>query len=351
MSHRACLLLFLPLLGLIGCASSGSGMSNTDKHGPANSAFITFLNNTPFRTHITVGSMAVELEPIPPGGKITVPNIYSEAEAFYYSFDIPLLTNSFDLLNVRPAGTGNYVYIDNAVLSQEISINTPPGLELSDSYIVITNSGQTGGVFISENQSSRLVCVHDHKKSSVSQGESEVFSIRPGNDKVLFVTGAEEYAIPSQNYLPAWVYYFIFDGTGVIPTDARPLREIGKARKVALDFAGYPMSAKNKQIVTDGLRDSLGMRNIPLEPGAVSFSAYHFTISIDITKVPPAPPVNATLLRAVVELVFSLGGNVLYKTNPINITELNETLLFSRIAEQLKHEHLFFNNIGEVIKP
>ena len=126
MSHRVLLLYFLLLLLVfIGCASGGSSISKVKN--PA-IAVLTFLNNTPFRAHITVGSMAEELEPIPPGGNITVPNIYSETEAFYHSFDIPVLPNSFDIFNVRPSGIGNYVYSDNAVLHQEIIINTPPGL-------------------------------------------------------------------------------------------------------------------------------------------------------------------------------------------------------------------------------
>jgi hypothetical protein len=101
--RRLSVLLIFTLL--LSCASTDE-KTTTLKQGQSSSATVTFVNNTPFRAHITLGSMAVELKPIEPGGKIVTANVYNEAEAFYFSFDIPLLPNSFDILNVRPLNTG-----------------------------------------------------------------------------------------------------------------------------------------------------------------------------------------------------------------------------------------------------
>jgi hypothetical protein len=330
MSYRW-LSVFSVLLFILGCASAGNEKTNAPSSGLSSSAVVTFVNKTAFRAHITVGSMAVELKPIEPGEKTVIANIYDKTEAFYFSFDIPLLYGSFDLLNVRPVDAGSYFYIDNAVPSQEIIIPAPSEFDLAGSYIVITNKSQKGGVFLSENRSSRLVCVHDHKKSSINQGESEVFSTLPNANKVLYITaGSEEYAFSMRNYRPAWAYYFIFDGNEVIPTDARPLVDVGKSAPFAVEFAGDYMSERERQQLTTALTAGLENSQIPLYPLSTSELSlfdervfYAMQISLNTQIVPAQPPINRDLIRGELQLSLMRNGKVLAVSEITRFTEMS----------------------------
>jgi hypothetical protein len=338
---------FFVFLFFLGCASADK-KTNTPKAGMPSSATITFVNKTPFRAHITVGSMAVELKSIEPGEKIVVPNIYKKTEAFYFSYDISLLPNNYDLLNVHPLVAASYIYIDNAVLSQEINITPPPSFDLSDSYIVIANKGQKGGVFLSENISSRLVCIHPHQKNNITQGESEVFSIRPAENKVLYLSGSVMYAFPVINYQPAWVYFFLFDGNAVIPTDARPLSEIGKNTPVTIKFTGYPLSEQARKIITDGLQNAVQTFGSPFEFNADTLiqTGYSFTVNINYFL---ANVFNNTVIKTDTTVNFSLGENTLCQTASFSISEISELMLAHRIAERLRDNQVFFNKVNEAI--
>ena len=205
---------------------------------------ITFENNTPFRVNITIGLMARELDPIDPWASLSVPNVYSETEIYYLGFDIPLLSfdKNYDLLNIRPAGISGHFQIDGSNKNQIIIINTPPAFDLYNSYVVITNNSRIGGIYLSENQASRLTCIHDHHKNNINQNETEVFSIKPERSKTLFVSGPVNIALPALNYNPAFVYYFSYNGSAVTLTDARPLHRIGEdAWAVTINNAAGPL--------------------------------------------------------------------------------------------------------------
>ena len=193
-------------------------------------SLITFKNNTPFRVNITVGSMVRPLDPIDPWKSLSVPNIYSDTEIYYLSYDIPLMlsSNNYDLLNIRPEGISSHFQIDGSNKDQTVIINMPAAFDINNSYAVITNNSRSGGIYLSENQTSRLTCVHEHHKNNINQNETEVFLIIPGKNKTLYVSGPVNITLPSLNYHPAYVYFFSYDGSTVTFTDSRPLHRLGE---------------------------------------------------------------------------------------------------------------------------
>jgi len=225
-------LVIIPLLMFSNC-TSGRGNIAVDERFIARTeqnGIITFENNTPFRANITVGLMARELDPIEPWASLSVPNIYSATEIYYLSFDIPLLPSgeNYDLLNIRPAGIFGHFQIDGSARNQNIKINPPPSFDLNNGYVVITNNSNTGGVYLSENQISRFVCIHEHRKDNIDQHASEVFQIRPQENKVLYLSGPVDIEFPAINYRASNVYYFLYDGTTITLTDVRPLHRVGE---------------------------------------------------------------------------------------------------------------------------
>ena len=153
------------------------------------------------------------------------------------------------------------------------------------------------------------------------------------------------------SYQGGYVYSFIFDGNEVIQTDARPLVDIGKSASVILEFSGYPISLKDKQVITDGLQNALQAWSVPLKPDVNSPFGFLFTIAINVIRAQPLPPVNTALLQAEVELAFFINGMFVCRTGHIKITESDESLLFRRIADRLRHEQDFFYGVNTIIKP
>jgi len=208
------------------------------------SGTITFKNNTPFRVNIVIGSMRTEIEPIEPYKALSVPNRYSETEIYYLYYDIPLIPNekSYDLLNIKMSDDDGYFQIDDKNKNQLININRPSSFDIKDSYVVFTNKGNKSGVYLSENQSSRLTCIHEHRKNNINQDETEIFLIKPSLNKSLYLTGPVSVNFPVINYKAAHVYYFTYDGSAVILNDSRPLHRIEENSWVkTIDDAVAPM--------------------------------------------------------------------------------------------------------------
>ena len=221
---------------------------------------------------------------------------------------------------------------------------------------MIKNTGQSGSVFLSDNQSSRLVCVHDHKKSSVSQGESELFSIRPDNNKTLFVTGTQEYTIAPQNYQTAWVYHFIFDGTEIIPTDARPLIEIGKKAPLSIAFTGTILTEREKRQLTESLTSGLDSSKssfYPLLPESSNTSErtafYSLFISLVTEVVPAQAPINREIFRSDFSLSLFHNGKLIQSSDVKRITELNRELLLQAASNLLKDSSWYSLLFPEVV--
>jgi hypothetical protein len=249
--------MFFSLICLCGCVSESKVLQEKEHSviKAAETGTITFKNNTPFRVNIVIGSMRTELDPIEPWKDFSIPNTYSETEIYYPYFDIPLMPKekSFDLLNIKPLGDDNYLQIDNKNKNQFININRPSSFDIKDCYVVFTNKGNKGGVYLSENKSSRLNSIHEHRKNNINQDETEIFLIKPSLNKSLYITGPVSVIFPIINYKAAHVYYFTFDGSSVTLTDSRPLHSIGesswiKTKEIENATCIMPLVTENKDI-------------------------------------------------------------------------------------------------------
>jgi len=256
-------LILFTLLLLQSCVSDGkkptsvvnskteeSRKEETSSSQKGNYKTITFTNNTFFRLNISIGSMVRELEPINPGKTLSIPNIYSATEVYYITFDLPLVkTGNYDILNMQPANTSRYFQIGKTNEDQNIIIETPGAFEEKNSYIVFTNNGNTGGLYLSDTRISRLNCIHKHAKDNINQNETEIFQINPGNKK-LYISGAVNLEISEIRFQPSCVYYFTYSTNKATLTDARPLHRIGESSwvKTIDNTTGIMPLVKNNNI-------------------------------------------------------------------------------------------------------
>ncbi|MDR2049299.1 MAG: hypothetical protein LBP69_07570, partial [Treponema sp.] len=216
---------FAVALILAACGSTG-GVKPEPASGGGN---VRFINNSPFTVRLVRGSGRSDEISLAPGTSETIANPYTEAESWYPLFDVPL-TRDYSLSGLRPDDRDLYYEIDNKTPYQEITIAAPRRFSDSSIYIVFTNNGTGGGVYLSRNGgSNRMTGVNfAEAKSNVNTGETLVyrenprelqsFTVRPGNigfDAAVWQSG--------------YVYSFGFDGSGVCLTDARPLHRIGEA--------------------------------------------------------------------------------------------------------------------------
>jgi len=286
--------MFFLFFCLCGCLSE-SKVSKEKEHSvikAGETGTITFKNNTPFRVNIVIGSMRTEIAPIEPWKDISIPNIYSETEIYYLYFDIPLLSEekNFDLLNIKPSDDNGYFQIDNKNKNQLININRPSSFDIKDSYVVFTNKGNKGGVYLSENQSSRLTCIHEHKKNNINQDETEIFLIKPALNKSLYITGPVNMMFPIINYKEAHVYYFTFDGYSVILTDSRPIHRIGenswiKTKEIENATGILPLVTENKEINLFASTSNEGLKRIIYDSAGNSKPTIKSGDSFNITYV------------------------------------------------------------------
>ncbi|GHT86607.1 hypothetical protein FACS1894137_12430 [Spirochaetia bacterium] len=215
--------------------------------------------------HIVRGSVRQYIAALEPHTEYSIENVYSGLETFYVSYDIHLIpdTPEYDLLNLTPDPI-QYFQISKTNTPQNISIISPQKfLNIDKSYLVITNKGSQGGVFVSEYGRSRLTCIHGHMKNAVNQGETEVFAISPGDMKTLYIA---QVPIENRYYTPGFVYYFTFDGKAVSLTDARPLHRIGETAWARQ----FPEAVDIPQLITndDGTISTL----VPTKDGAAFYS-------------------------------------------------------------------------------
>jgi len=221
---------------LIFSACATTGTDNTVPNEPvpgknqaAETGIVVFTNKTPFTVHLVRGSGRTEAVAIAPDSSVEISNTYREAEIYYPLFDIPL-TVSFSLSRMSPKDRNFYYQTDNQKQYQEMEIRVPGALGDTSAYIVFTNNSKGGGVSISRNQSNNLMTGINFPdaKSNINEGETMVFGENPLG---LFNMRINPLNIRfgEMTYRSGFVYTFVFDGTTVSLTDARPLQRIGES--------------------------------------------------------------------------------------------------------------------------
>ena len=111
-------------------------------------------------------------------------------------------------------------------------------------------------------------------------------------------------------------------------------------------FAGDEVSARDRQTITDGLRNAMQTWKTALELDLQSAiqTGNNFTITIHQNKLPTG------LIQAEVTIAFLRNGRVILNSAPYHITEMNDTQLSRRIAEHIRGDQAFFTKVNEALR-
>jgi hypothetical protein len=313
---------------------------------------IVFTNKTPFTVHLVRGSGRIDVTALVPGESKEITNTFGTAEDYYPLFDVPL-TNSWSLSRLRPNNIDFYYRIDNQKARQEIDINVPESFNETSAYIIFINNSRSGGVSISRNtETSRMTGINfSEAKSNVNAGETIVyrddlrelrsFRLNPHNINFGEIT-----------YLSGYVYAFIYDGNEVLQIDARPLTEVGNSAPMSVEFTGDNLTGAEQMIIINAVTAALESYGVPLRiilPGAESSVEgrifYTMRINLSIQVRPPSPPLDREMFRGDLSLNVIRSGKVLRVVNMANINEIFRSSLMNVLANRVKEEAAFFQEI------
>jgi len=343
--NRLCTFILLWFLFLFcSCVSPPSQIIQPDS--PSDFTFdVTIVNNTLFDVEIMDSSRIIPRQ----GEKtVTLPSFFGELnEGYSLIYRVPLLSGLF----LRIPRQENLIIRND----QRTALVDSPDFQSDLCFLVLLNTGNQTISLKEDNGYLNSVAGFEPKEYSSSiylgPGDTSLYELRPGQNNLSIET--DQYrtvSFPLNVAVPGFIYTFIFDGNEAFHIDARPLVDIEKNAKVVVGFEEVPLSQRDKQVMIDGLKSAFQTWNTPLEPDEDSIFGYLLTITIDITHFPPTPPVNANIFQAGVKLAFSINGRFLCESYFFRVNEFSESLLFLRIADQLKQEKDFFLKINDTIK-
>jgi hypothetical protein len=301
-----------------------------------------FVNNTPFTVHIVAGSGRTEVCTLAPRGTGAGRGGLGQTEYFYPVFDVPL-TAGFLLKDVRPGDPNFFYQIDDRRGSESIVIDAAPPLGDNAAYIVLVNTGKTGGVSVARTAISRLSRI-DSGGDNVNAGERGVFRINPRDNNEMRIASPVNLAFPSIAYRPGYRYVYTFDGTSVTLVDARPLRAIGEPLNAALVFEGA-IPADEQEALREALNKGLAAADAPFRVEGISnteneggdYLRYTLTVALTMGTQTVTFPANRTrsIGEVTVTLTRSGGGNsgVIAEHNT-TIRELDEAWVYRAVRQQ-----------------
>jgi len=135
---------------------------------------------------------------------------------------------------------------------------------------------------------------------------------------------------------------------GVIITE-EPKEEEPIFLKTGIAFEGYTFTARNRQNVITGLKDTAKTwkLNLDVDEGINPDAGYAFTFEI-ISE--PFTNSGVTLIKADVTVYFSRLGRTLCQSSTYRIIETDENMTVRRIAEEMRSDKIFFDKIKEALK-
>jgi TolB-like protein len=135
---------------------------------------------------------------------------------------------------------------------------------------------------------------------------------------------------------------------GVIITE-EPKEEEPIFLKTGIAFEGYTLTARNRQSVITGLKDTAKTWkvNLDVDEGMNPDTGYAFTFEI-ISE--PFTTSGVTLIRSDVTVYFLRLGRQLCQSSPYKIIETDENMTVRRIAEEIRSDKIFFDKIKESLQ-
>lgn len=227
---------------------------------------IRFRNETRFMVDIIRGSGGIDVCTILPHESITVPNNFTNTEQYFPRFTIPL-TNSYALTGMRARDKDFYYQMSSTAGMQEVIITTPDAIDDRNSYIVITNNSNTGGISLLVNAAFKLALYPDAARTinsktqavySINPNETNVLQLNPGNIEIEHIL-----------FKPGYVYYFTTDGKQVSLTDDRPLVKIGEPVSAVIEVRGDTLTSAEQRTLQQAVQQGIQKYNVPVQKGMV----------------------------------------------------------------------------------
>jgi hypothetical protein len=307
------------------------------------------VNATPFAVHIVAGSGRVDVCALPPHGEQTVQSSFGRTEYFYPVFDVPL-TSRYLLRGTRAADQNFFYQIDDSRGQAAVTIDAVPPLADASSYIVLVNTGRTGGVSAARTASSRLSRIDAGGSDNVNAGESGVFRVNPAENNAMRVASPVNAAFPQAAYRPGYRYVFTFDGERVTLTDSRPLHQIGQPLTASVRFDGIP--EEERPALAAALREALAANNAPLRIPAGGGDTidddvrYVFTLAL-AAKGAAAQPLGSIVLHSGdVTLALSRNEAVVAERKTV-VTEFDEAGLYRALRRFINNEGRWYWELTE----
>jgi len=135
---------------------------------------------------------------------------------------------------------------------------------------------------------------------------------------------------------------------GVIITE-EPKEEEPIFLKTGIAFEGYTFTARNRQAVITGLKDTAKTwkLNLDVDEGMNPDVGYAFTFEITSE---PFTNSGVTFIRSDVTVYFSRLGRKLCQSSPYKIIETDENMTVRQIAEEIRSDKIFFDKIKEALQ-
>jgi hypothetical protein len=337
------------VLVLAACATaerSGTGQATVET-SPNEAGTIVFTNRTPFTVHLVRGSGRIDVITLSPNSSGTVSNIAGAEETYYPLFDIPL-TKSYSLSRIRPENINFHYQIDNRKAHQEIDITIPESFSGTAAYIIFTNNSRSGGVSLSRNQNTSLMTGinFQESKSNVNEGETLIYQENPQELRSLRIN-PRNISFGEMAYQGSYAYYFSFDGSSVILTDARPLHEIGGPAPFTVEFNGN-FSSNEKDTILNALQDGLDDNNVLLRLHLDSDAETYFKFVVSGEDA-VSNLYGQTLIRwkqpgLTVQFMYS---SVISEN--FSVAEINRDRLISVTGNEIRNRASFFLRVKEAI--
>jgi len=134
------------------------------------------------------------------------------------------------------------------------------------------------------------------------------------------------------------------------PKKEEPVKEEEQVfLKTGIAFEEYTLTARNRQTVITGLKDTAKTWKLILDVDEKMDpdTGYAFTFEI-ISE--PFTTSGVTLIRSDVTVYFSRLGRTLCQSSSYRIIETDENMTVRRITEEIKSDKIFFDKIKEALK-
>ncbi|MDR0643346.1 MAG: penicillin-binding protein activator LpoB [Treponema sp.] len=136
--------------------------------------------------------------------------------------------------------------------------------------------------------------------------------------------------------------------SGAIHPDPAWTRLDRQEKSAALIFAGDELTAREQDVLSQGISSALDSHKVPLaldEEGVTAADGYTLTVTV----YGRAAGIGNNLLQGEVSLKLNQGRRTLKQTGTYRITETNMSMLVQRSVERIQADKAFFQGVTDIL--